>query len=194
MVDQLLEILQHANQLKRTIRSGWAMRGVPNAESVAEHSYGVAFTAMTLAPYAAAPLDMGRLLALAVLHDLSEGLTTDIPSPVWRRLPEEIKPQVEQAAMDAIFAGSEQRDQIQALWEELQANETAEARLVHDADKLEMFLQAHHYQRQYGNALLDEFWSRPHRFHFAVAQEIYEALRARRDSREAPDATAKQPE
>lgn len=172
----LLTILLHGSQLKRTVRSGWVMRGIPQPESVAEHSYGVAFTAMMLAPYVDEPLDLGRLLALALLHDLPEGLTTDLPAPVWRRLPDEIKPQLEREALADIFAGSDQQEQMAALWKELEGKETAAARLIKDADTLDMLIQAHIYQRQFGNRDLDEFWEKPRRLYFPISQAVYEGL------------------
>ena len=176
----LLAILEHGNQLKRTTRTGWAMRGIPLAESVAEHTFGVAFTVMMLAPAVDVALNRERLLALAIIHDLPEGITTDIPAPVWRRLPAELKPATERHALETIFEGvqdSPQHGWIAALWAELETSRTAEARLVHEADKLEMYLQAHLYQQQFGSALLDEFWSEPRRFEFPVVQALYDLLR-----------------
>jgi putative hydrolases of HD superfamily len=77
-------ILRYANQLKRTARTGWVQRGVPEAEDVAAHSYGVVFATLLLAELVERQLIAGRALALAVLHDLPEALTTDIPAPAWR--------------------------------------------------------------------------------------------------------------
>lgn len=48
-VTAVLKTLLHGNQLKRTARTGWVQRGVPNAENVAAHSYGVVFTTLVLA-------------------------------------------------------------------------------------------------------------------------------------------------
>ena len=45
-VTAVLNTLLHGNQLKRTARTGWAQRGVPNAENVAAHSFGVVFVAL----------------------------------------------------------------------------------------------------------------------------------------------------
>ncbi|MCA9944767.1 MAG: HD domain-containing protein, partial [Anaerolineales bacterium] len=94
-VTAVLNTLLHGNQLKRTPRTGWVQRGVPNAENVAAHSFGVVFAAMVLAQVVEEELDLGRLLAIAALHDLPEALTTDIPTPAWRYLPPGIKTAVE---------------------------------------------------------------------------------------------------
>ncbi|MCB8917431.1 MAG: HD family hydrolase [Ardenticatenaceae bacterium] len=172
----ILLLLRHGNQLKRTARTGWVQRGVPQAENVAAHSYGVTFTALVLAQLIPETVDLGKVLALAVLHDLPEGLTTDIPTPAWRYLPPGIKASVERQAMHDILSEVDFAADLLALWEELQQNETVEARLVHDADKLEMYLQAVVYAEQTGNSQLAEFWRKQHRFHFPAAQALYEAL------------------
>lgn len=177
---QLIEILMHGNQLKRTARTGWVQRGVPEAENVAAHSYGAAFTALVLVEFLEEPVDLGRLLALVVLHDLPEGLTTDIPRPAWRYLGDEAKQAAEAAALDEILDQATFAPGWRALWDELVANETTEARLAHDADKLDQYLQAYVYVRQTGNLSLAEFWTHPHRFHFPAAQAIYDELRRRR--------------
>lgn len=181
-VTAVLNLLTHGNQLKCTARTGWVQRGVPNAENVAAHSYGVIFTAMVLAKTMNEPVDLARLLAMAVLHDLPEGLTTDIPSPAWNYLPDDIKTQVERGAMDEILDNVPFAAEWMTLWEELHAGETTVSRLVHDADKLDMFLQALIYEEQTGNRHLAEFWREPYRFHFPQAQVIYDELRARRES------------
>ena len=50
-IKQVIELLFHGNQLKRTIRTGWVQRGVPNGENVAAHSFGVVFIAMILCKF-----------------------------------------------------------------------------------------------------------------------------------------------
>ncbi|NKQ34040.1 MAG: HD family hydrolase, partial [Chloroflexi bacterium] len=180
---KLLNILMHGNQLKRTARTGWAQRGIPHAENVAAHSYGVIFAALILAQEIEAELDMSRLLAMAALHDLPEGLTTDIPTPAWRYLPSGIKTEVEREAMQEILGEATFAPQLLVLWEELHEAETTESRLVHDADKLDLHIQAFVYEEQFGNRQLAEFWTVPHKFYFPEAQEIYDELHRRRGIR-----------
>ena len=179
-VTAVLNTLLHGNQLKRTPRTGWVQRGVPNAENVATHSFGVVFVALVLAQLVEEELDLGRLLAIAALHDLPEALTTDIPTPAWRYLPPGIKTEVERGAMQEMVGETEFAPAFMDLWEELHAAQTAEAKLVHDADKLEMFLQALMYEQQLGNVQLAQFWERPYTFYYPQAQMLYDALVARR--------------
>lgn len=180
--DSLLALLLHGNQLKRTARTGWGQRGVPAPENVAAHSYGVIFAALLLAESVAESLDLAAVLAMAALHDLPEGLTTDIPTPAWRFLPEGAKSAAELQAMEQIVGAASVSARWLAWWDELRRNESGEARLVHDADKLDTYLQAYVYERQTGNRQLEEFWERPHRFHYSQAQDIYDQLRRMRSS------------
>lgn len=177
---RLLTTLMHGNQLKRTARTGWGQRGVASAENVAAHSFGVVFTALILAELIDPPPDMAVVLAMATLHDLPEALTTDIPAPAWRLFPDGTKAAVERQAIEEILAGAPFAPRLLGLWEELRQNHTDEARLVHDADKLDQFLQAYVYELQTGNRQLEEFWRKPHVFHFPQARAVYEELRGRR--------------
>ncbi|MGH2537895.1 MAG: HD domain-containing protein [Candidatus Promineifilaceae bacterium] len=183
----LVRLLRHGVQLKQTERSGWARRGVPRPESVAEHTFGVAFIALALAGQIEEPLDLGRLLALALLHDLPEALTGDIPRPVWRYLPAGSKAEAERAALAAMLDGEAGAGWL-ALWQELQAAESAEARLVKDADRLDLLLQASIYAQQSGNRRLEEFWGRREPFYYPAAAAVAQALAASRPPAEAADA------
>jgi putative hydrolase of HD superfamily len=176
----VVTLLLHGNQLKRTARTGWTQRGVPLGENVAAHTFGVAFATLVLAQQIEEEVDLGRALALALLHDLPEALTSDVPSPAWRFLSRDLKAQMERAALAEMVRETSFEAQFGVWWQDLAENESVEARLVHDADKIDLFLQAIIFEEQTGNRHLAQFWERPFQFHFSAAQEVYEALRARR--------------
>ena len=177
-VTAVLQLLRYGNQLKRTPRTGWVQRGVPDPENVAAHSYNVIFTVMVLGQLLDEPVDVPRAMALATIHDLPEALTTDIPAPAWRRLPDGVKDSVEREAMQTMVADSALRASFMALWEEMNAQETAASRLADDADKLELYLQALIYEEQTGNRWLSQFWQTPRTFHYPQTQALYDELRA----------------
>jgi putative hydrolases of HD superfamily len=179
-ITAVFNLLLHGNQLKRTARTGWVQRGVAAAENVAAHSYGVAFTTLILGNLLQQPLDLNKALVMAILHDLPEGLTTDIPTPAWRFLPTGTKLPMERAALATMLADMPFAGSLTAVWEELHLRESTEARLVHDADRIDLFLQALVYEEQTGNRQLAEFWRVPHEFHFPEAQAVYEVVAARR--------------
>lgn len=176
-VGRFLQMLMHGNQLKRTARTGWAQRGVPAPESVATHTFGVAYAALLLADQVGGELDLVAVLAMATLHDLPEGLTTDIPPAAWRYLPAGAKEAAERQAMNEIAGDTPLGRRMTAWWEAYRRDQTPEAHLVHDADKLDQFLQAYVYELQTGNRQLEEFWGRPHAFHFPQTQAVYDELR-----------------
>ena len=178
--NSILRTLLHGNQLKRTARTGWVQRGVPDAENVAAHTYGVSFATLILAPILGEPIELGKALAMAILHDLPEGLTSDIPSPAWRFLPENSKSVAERSAMNEIVDDLDQANGLLRIWEEFREAATAEARLVHDADKIDLYLQALLYEQQSGNEYLQEFWVKEPLFYFSQSLALYEAIRDRR--------------
>lgn len=177
---ELVTLLLHGNQLKRTARTGWTQRGVPGGENVAAHTFGVAYTTLVLANVIEEDVDLGRALAMALLHDLPEGLTTDIPSPALRFLSRELKARMEAAALQEIAGNTPLSAQFNAWWQELGQNQSVEARLVHDADRIDLFLQALIFEEQTGNRHLRQFWEREVTFAFEASQRVYETLHARR--------------
>ncbi len=179
--DELLALLLRAARLKWVVRSGWAMHGVPDPESVAEHAWGVTVVALVLAEGAQIPLDREKLLTIALLHDLPEAVLSDIPSPALRYLDPQAKRGAEEEALAEMVSPLAGAERLLSWWREFEDGSTPEGRLVRDADRLEMLVQAHLYEENRSGAL-DEFWKgqdeRP--FYFPVAQELYAALLARR--------------
>lgn len=137
----LVRFLHLANQLKDVRRTGWVRCGVHDAESVADHAWGVSLLALLLAPPG---LDRHRLLALAVAHDLAETITGDITP--HDDIPIADKRAREQVAMEHL-AGLLNKDELTALWREYADHTTAESRFIHELDALEMAGQAISYER-----------------------------------------------
>lgn len=136
--------LYEMGALKRLPRAGWLLLGVPSPESVAEHSFRVAMVGMVLAAMDGA--DVGRTVALAAFHDGHETRISDVPS-VGRAYVSTAKPE---AVTEHQTAGMP--DKVAAVVREMTAeyedNQTREAQLAHDADKIETLLQAIEYQQQ----------------------------------------------
>lgn len=183
----ILNILAHAAVLKRLPRTGWLLNGVQPCESVADHTAGVALLTLALASAINAewqatglehPIDVGRAVMLAVLHDLAESVITDLPKRSTQLLGAETKRGAESAAMKSILAELPANDDYATLWAEYTAVSSAEARLVHDADALEMMHQALQYERA-GHRTLDEFW-RDHHWHFGLCEHLYQVLQKSR--------------
>jgi len=155
--DRALKVLRAANRLKLVPRIGWLLRGVQPAESVADHTYGVALTALLLADLIDEAVDRERLLVLALLHDLAESVTGDIPTPAGLFLPTDVKEAAEEQALASLLEDWPAGETYVERWREYKEASTVEGRLVRDADRLEMLLQADAYERA-GATGLDEFW------------------------------------
>ncbi|HMV69905.1 MAG TPA: HD domain-containing protein, partial [Myxococcota bacterium] len=93
-----LEALVACLDLKALPRAGWVRRGVEAPESVAAHSWGVAWLVLALAP---PEIDRGRALTYAVLHDLAEVRTGDITP--HDGVPPAIKAAAEARAIDDLL-------------------------------------------------------------------------------------------
>jgi putative hydrolase of HD superfamily len=181
--------LQAAAVLKRLPRSGWLMMGVPQAESVAEHSFATATLALALTDAVnhdpagqglTRTLDAGLVAQIALVHDLAESAITDLPHKATRYLGKDAKYRAEEQALQDI-AGDLGSERLLPLWQAYTNADGPEARLVRDADKLEMVHQALVYELA-GQCTLEEFWQ-GHQWHYPLSALLYAELVARRPRR-----------
>jgi len=159
----MLSLLLELQRLKRLDRTGWVLRGLaPGAESVAAHSYGVAFAAMLLADEVRArgvEVDVERVLRLALLHDLAEARTGDMPRTMALYYGAEARRAAERAAFDDMTRDLEERRRANygALHADYEERASLEARLVKAADVIDLLSQALAFERA-GARELGEFW------------------------------------
>ncbi|MGD1994262.1 MAG: HD domain-containing protein [Anaerolineae bacterium] len=181
-----LHLLLDAHRLKRIPRTGWVMRGVTDAESVGDHSFGVAFISLILAEMVDCSLDKAKLLTIALLHDLPESVVGDLPTPAEVHFPPGAKPIAEMEALNALLGRLPWAERWRSWWREFEEGTSVEGRLARDADRLDMLIQAHVYEQTTGNRLLEEFWpcAGDLSFEFPATQALYEELRALRQGRE----------
>ncbi len=149
---KLRELLLEALALKDLPRAGWLRAGVAQPESVAAHSWGVAWLVLALCPTG---LDRGHALALAVLHDLAEVRIGDL-TPHDGVHPA-VKRASERQALRDLLSDLPSGRELLALWEEGEARRSDEARFVRACDKLDMALQAARYAAQGEGGDLQEF-------------------------------------
>jgi len=166
----LARFIHRAGGLKATPRTGWLDRGIPEieTESVADHTFRTALLAWLVATDDP-ELDANRVLAMALLHDLAEAVTGDLPPYDPEEMPAGDDPEALKAFLDRRHVRSEERrlakqaaereamidliadlpaataGRLTELWAELEAGESAEARFVKQADKIETYLQSREY-------------------------------------------------
>src|SRR6516162_4869746 len=137
MMNDLLSFLSRVGRLKDLRRAGWVRKGLPDPESVADHSFRTAVLALALAEEMG--VDPDRLLRLVILHDLPESDPEVGDITPFCGVDRDEKRRGERAAMERLCAG---RPELLACWLEYDAGETPEARAAHELDALEMALQA----------------------------------------------------
>ena len=133
---EYLEILHVAERLKDTPRHCTTSSG--RIESVAEHSWRVSLMAFLLK--AEFPeLDMDKVVSMCLIHDLGECFTGDIPTF--------LKSDADRQTEDSLLSHwvntmpAELSGQMRTLYQEMDAQETGEARLYKALDKLEALIQ-----------------------------------------------------
>jgi putative hydrolase of HD superfamily len=144
--------LLEAMALKGVDRAGWVRTGVQNPESVAAHSWGVAWLVLSLCP---PEINRERALELAVIHDLPEVHAGDITP--HDGISKSDKVRLEREALARLVDGHPKAKELTALWEEYEAGISPESRFVKACDKIDMALQAQWIEGQQADLDLAEF-------------------------------------
>jgi len=137
-LEGFLSLLQPAEQLKDTLRSGRTRQG--RAESTAEHGWRLCLMALMFERELAG-LDMARLLKLLVVHDLGEAVSGDTPAVAQHADPH--RAERERADLIALCdpLPTNLREVIVDIWDEYAAGRSAEAMIAKGLDKLETMMQ-----------------------------------------------------
>ena len=130
IVDFILEV-DRLKAVTRKIR----IRGGDRYENPAEHSWQLALLATSLAHCASSPVDIDRVVAMLLVHDIGEIETGDTIAFAMDGIEE--RKAAERAAVTRIFGllDDPQRSRLLDLWLEFEAGETAESRFAHSIDR-----------------------------------------------------------
>ena len=132
----LLDILIVAERLKDATRHCYTSGG--RRESVAEHCWMMTFMALLLKEHFP-EADMDKVIRMCIIHDLGEAFTGDIP--VFNKTADD------EAKEEAMLYGwvqslpQVQSEEMMALYAEMKARETLEAKLYKAIDGLEAVIQ-----------------------------------------------------
>ena len=185
---QLLDFFHLTGKLKAEKRRGWVDRGVENAESVSDHSFR--FALMTMVFSKRQGLDVDKAVKMALVHDLPEAICGDIAIRIkeeLQKMPNHEKQKTERAALDEIVSDlpEDLGKEMKELWEEFEAKETKEAKLLYELDRLEAIFQAIEYEKN-GNfeVSLQEFYDYANaRLENKELRKIFEMLMNEREER-----------
>lgn len=134
--EKLLEVIHTTERLKDTMRHCYTSQG--RRESVAEHSWRIALMAYFVRdefPEA----DMDKVIRMCLIHDLGEIFTGDIPTFLKTEADEqkeEVLLQEWVGSLPAPYA-----EEMRQLYQEMDAQETVEAKIYKAMDSLEAVIQ-----------------------------------------------------
>lgn len=133
---EYLEILHVAERLKDTPRHCTTTKG--RRESVAEHSWRISLMAMLLR-HEFPELDIDKVVDMCLIHDLGECFTGDIPAFIKTDSDRQTEDSLLRQWVDSL--PQEVSKDLAALYEEMDAQQTREAKLYKALDKLEAIIQ-----------------------------------------------------
>ena len=143
---KLNNLIEYILKLKNIKRAGWISKAkILRAESVADHSYALTALSMVFSDFLG--LDTEKVMKMCIIHDLAESIIGDY-------MPDEIsikeKQIKEDNAMKIIISSFPDKIALfySNMWKEYCLNQTKEACLVKQLDKVEMFLQANQYLKK----------------------------------------------
>lgn len=141
----ILDFFAELGMLKRIKRSGWWMVGIPQEESVAEHSFRCAAIGYILARME--KVDPYKVLMMTLFNDLHEARINDMHKVAHRYL--NVK-EAERTAFEEQVEGLGGKfgKELIALRTEHDKQRTPESVVSRDADILECLIQAKEYSDQ----------------------------------------------
>jgi putative hydrolase of HD superfamily len=110
-------------------------------ENDAEHSWHLALMAIVLADHSDAPIDVLKVVKMALIHDIVEIDAGDVF--IYDMIKDHSNTDEERLAANRIFGllPKNQAEEMIAIWEEFEAGETNEAKFAKAMDRLEPLLQ-----------------------------------------------------
>lgn len=135
-----LAFLRELDKVKLILRQSH-VEGTDRREDDAQHQWHVAVMALFLAEHAGEPVDVARVVAMLLLHDVVEIDAGDVF--VYDDAAKVGKREREEACADRVYGllPPDQAAWARALWEEFEAKETPEARFAGALDRLQPMLQ-----------------------------------------------------
>ena len=133
---ELLNFLHRLECLKTNGRHSTTVGGI--TETVAAHSWRLSVLALLVAPEFP-EIDGNKLIRMCLIHDFGEAITGDIPSFLKTKDHEKTEDNAVQTLLATL--PEPQRGHLSALFSEMDALESQEARIYKALDKLEAVIQ-----------------------------------------------------
>lgn len=142
---EVLEIMCEMSSLSKMPRIGWILAGVNDPESISDHCYETALFAYFLAKRIQQPVDIGKILSMALFHEVGETRLSDLP----RRAKPYVKKFKKQGEKEILFdvLGSFAAD-IGSILDEFEECTSLEARITEAAEELQIIFKSLIYAKE----------------------------------------------
>jgi putative hydrolase of HD superfamily len=174
-LDRITGFMVEVAKVKGINRTGWVLSGVKHPEHVGDHMFSTAVLSYLLAKNAG--LDADKCLKMALLHDIHEAITGDIPSRNGVSSKRKDRLEVRDTTRVLSRLGSS-GGELRSLLREFIRCRTVEARFVHEVDKLDYVVQLMQYSSRMKPAMVREFLSSGgNGIHAPELRHIYDKVR-----------------
>lgn len=157
----------------RFIQRTWKQFIGSNFENLAEHTLRVIWTALIIAR-GEKNTDTAKIVKMALVHDITESRTGDVHyiSRLYTK-------RDEKSAIKDILKDTSLNEEFFALWQEYEERKTIEAKIVKDADNIEVDLELME-QKARGNPLSDKWRAMRHKVRSTLftpsAQKLFDEI------------------
>ncbi len=161
-INKIFEFIKFSEKLKIELRNGYTSS--ERKESVAEHCWRMSLFVMLFSSYLDKKIDLEKVLKMAIIHDIAEILTGDVPYffHEWNKKNKKKKQSQEQTAMNQISKMLPKKlgKELYNLWLEYEKNNSYEAKFVKAVDKMEAQIQHNQIDIKHWNAYDIKFASK----------------------------------
>jgi putative hydrolases of HD superfamily len=158
----------------RHIQRTWKQFLNPDFQNLSEHLFRVIWIALAIAKYEGVK-DTEKIIKMALVHDLSESRSVD-SHYVSRQYVERF----EEEALEDTLQGTAVYEEFMAIWREYHERESIEAKIVKDADIIDVDLELKEQEFRGVRLGEDTFEGRQYvaqtRLHTETARELFYAI------------------
>ncbi len=167
-----------AHHLKHIYRKGWLEHNISTkyCESVADHTFGVAFLALILADEVDPSLNHEKLLKMALLHDYSESVIGD--TTPRNEVDHAFRKHMESEIFSDFFSTLKGGQALIRQFQEFETQTSPEAKFLKEIDALEMTLQAVFYEKKHGVNPETFFQSAETSIHSPLIRKLFQEIRS----------------
>jgi putative hydrolase of HD superfamily len=133
-IERDIDFLFEIGTLRYSTRT-WNQFLNPGAQNLTEHTLRVIWIALILAKHEGVT-DTGKVIKMALVHDVSESRSVDV-----NYLSRQYAERFEDDAIHDTLEGTALKDEFLPIWEEYEKKDCMEAKVVKDADSLDVELE-----------------------------------------------------